>query len=221
VDATAIVEDEVRELVRRRAIDPADDAGAVRRLAEEVVSDYDERSLTGRLPVLVDREAVVRTVVDAVAGYGPLQVHLDDPEVEEIWVNEPGKVFVARGGRSELTTTILTEAGVHDVVERMLRTSGRRLDLSSPFLDAALPSGARLHVVIPDITRRHWAVNIRKFVVGATRTEHLVALGTVTASCAAFLDAAVASGLNVVVAGGTQAGKTTLLDGARVHTSFG
>jgi len=212
VEATAIVEDEVRELVRRRAIDPADDASAVRRLAEEVVADYDERSLTGRLPVLVDRDAVVRTVVDAVAGYGPLQVHLDDPEVEEIWINEPGKVFVARGGRSELTTTILTEAGVHDLVERMLRTSGRRLDLSSPFVDAALPSGARLHVVIPDITRRHWAVNIRKFVVGATRTEHLVALGTMTASCAAFLDAAVASGLNVVVAGGTQAGKTTMLN---------
>lgn len=88
MEATAIVEDEVRELVRRRALDPAADAAAVRRLTEEVVAEYDERSLTGRLPALVDRTATVRAVVDAVAGYGPLQVHLDDPEVEEIWTNQ-------------------------------------------------------------------------------------------------------------------------------------
>ncbi|MGQ7352463.1 CpaF family protein [Quadrisphaera oryzae] len=212
MEATAIVEDEVRELVRRRALDPTADAEVVRRLVEEVVADYDERSLQGVLPGLTDRSGTVRAVVDAVAGFGPLQAHLDDPEVEEIWINEPGKVFVARGGRSELTTTILTESAVHDLVERMLRTTGRRLDLSSPFVDAALPSGARLHVAIPDVTRRHWAVNIRKFVVKASRTEHLVQLGTLTASCAAFLDAAVASGLNVLVAGGTQAGKTTMLN---------
>lgn len=85
MEATAIVEDEVRELVRRRALDPAADAEVVRRLVEEVVADYDERSLLGVLPGLVDRSGTVRAVVDAVAGLGPLQVHLDDPEVEEIW----------------------------------------------------------------------------------------------------------------------------------------
>nr|WP_255378356.1 ATPase, T2SS/T4P/T4SS family [Quadrisphaera sp. DSM 44207] len=89
------------------------------------------------------------------------------------------------------------------MVERMLKASGRRVDLSSPFVDATLPDGSRLHVVIPDITRRHWAVNVRKFVVRATRLEDLVALGTLTGACAAFLDAAVAAGLNAVVSGGT------------------
>ncbi|USQ75324.1 CpaF family protein [Ornithinimicrobium cryptoxanthini] len=124
----------------------------------------------------------------------------------------PGKVFVARHGRPELTPTILTEQQVRDLVERMLRSSGRRVDLSSPFVDAALPDGSRLHVVIPDITRRHWAVNIRKFVVAADELGDLVRLGTLPASAAAFLTAAVESGLNILVAGGTQAGKTTLLN---------
>ena len=82
----------------------------------------------------------------------------------QFWVNEPSKVFVARDGRAELTTTILTANEVRDLVERMLRSSGRRVDLSSPFVDATLPDGSRLHVVIPDITRDHWHVNIRKFV---------------------------------------------------------
>jgi len=80
------------------------------------------------------------------------------------WINEPSKVFVARGGIAELTTTILTADEVRDLVERMLRSSGRRVDLSSPFVDATLQDGSRLHVVIPDITKDHWHVNIRKFV---------------------------------------------------------
>jgi pilus assembly protein CpaF len=212
VDAVAIVEDEVRELVRRRALDPARDAAGVRALVEEVVAEYDERSLGGLLPPVGDTAAVVKAVLDAVAGFGPLQRHLDDPEVEELWINEPGKVFVARAGRAELTTTILGESEVRDLVERMLKASGRRVDLSSPFVDATLADGSRLHVVIPDITRRHWAVNVRKFVVRATRLADLVALGTLTSACAAFLDGAVAAGLNVVVSGGTQAGKTTMLN---------
>ena len=119
-------------------------------------------------------------MLDAVAGLGPLQPYLDDPTVEEIWVNEPGKVFVARDGIPELTTTILTADQVRDLVERMLKSSGRRVDLSSPFVDAMLADGSRLHVVIPDITREHWAVNIRKFVVKADQLDDLVRLGTLT-----------------------------------------
>jgi pilus assembly protein CpaF len=209
-DATAIVEREVRELVRRRGLDPAHDHAAVRRLVDEVVTDYDERALASTLPPLPG--AAARHVYDAVAGFGPLQPYLDDPTVEEVWVNEPGRVFVARHGRSELTTTILTEGDVRDLVEKMLKSSGRRVDLSTPFVDAMLPDGSRLHVVIPDITRRHWAVNVRKFVLSADNLDELVGLGSLTKQAARFLDAAVVAGLNVIVAGGTQAGKTTLLN---------
>jgi pilus assembly protein CpaF len=212
VDAVAVVEDEVRELVRRRGIDPTSDGTAIRRLVEEVVADYDERTLTSSLPPLLDRIAATRAVYDAVAGFGPLQRYLDDPQVEEIWINDPGRVFVARRGNSELTTTILTTAQVRELVEKMLKSSGRRVDLSTPFVDAMLPDGSRLHVVIPDITHQHWAVNIRKFVLTAHSLDELVALGSITTQAARFLEAAVASGLNVIVAGGTQAGKTTLLN---------
>jgi pilus assembly protein CpaF len=149
--AVDTVEAEVRELVRRRGLDPIEDRAAVRRLVEEVVSDYDDRALTSSLTPLPDTQNAARIVFDAVAGFGPLQRHLDDPEVEEIWINEPGRVFVARRGRSELTTTILSEGQVRDLVEKMLKSSGRRIDMSSPFVDATLPDGSRLHVVIPDI----------------------------------------------------------------------
>jgi pilus assembly protein CpaF len=212
VDAVTTVESEVRELIRRSGLDPARDVRELDRLVRDAVADYDERSLHGGLPSLANVEDAVKSVLDAVAGYGPLQPYFDDPEVEEIWINEPTKVFIARGGVAELTTTFLTPDLVQDLVERMLKTSGRRVDLSSPFVDAVLPDGSRLHVVIPDITRRHWSVNIRKFVVRASHLDDLVGLGTLTPQCARFLGAAVAAGLNILVAGGTQAGKTTLLN---------
>ena len=212
MSAVDTVEAEVRELVRRRGLDPIEDRAAVRRLVDEVVADYDERALTSTLAPLPDPHTAARAVYDAVAGFGPLQRHLDDPSVEEIWINEPGRVFVARRGKSELTTTILNDGQVRDLVEKMLKTTGRRVDLSTPFVDAMLPDGSRLHVVIPDITRRHWSVNIRKFVLSASSLDELVQLGTITPQAARFLEASVAAGLNVIVAGGTQAGKTTLLN---------
>ena len=210
--AVDAVEAEVRELVRRRGLDPVVDRSAMRRLVDEVVTDYDERALTSALPPLLDLRGAARAVYDSVAGFGPLQRHLDDPSVEEIWINEPGRVFVAKRGRSELTTTILDEGQVRDLVEKMLKTTGRRIDMSSPFVDAMLPDGSRLHVVIPDITRRHWSVNIRKFVLSANSLDELVSLGTLSPQAARFLEAAMVAGLNVIVAGGTQAGKTTLLN---------
>ena len=212
MDAVMTVESEVRELIRRSGLDPARDTKELSRLVRDAVADYDERSLHGGLPSLTNVEDAVKSVIDAVAGFGPLQPYFDDPEVEEIWINEPTKVLIARGGVAELTTTFLTADSVRDLVERMLKTSGRRVDLSSPFVDAVLPDGSRLHVVIPDITRAHWNVNIRKFVVRASHLDDLVALGTLTPQAATFLGAAVAAGLNVLVAGGTQAGKTTLLN---------
>jgi pilus assembly protein CpaF len=101
---------------------------------------------------------------------------------------------------------------VRDLVEKMLKSSGRRVDLSTPFVDAMLPDGSRLHVVIPDITRQHWAINVRKFVLTANSLDELVTLGSLTVQAARFLEACVVAGLNIIVAGGTQAGKTTLLN---------
>ncbi|MCW2522898.1 MAG: Type secretion system protein [Frankiales bacterium] len=210
--AIAIVEGELRELVRRRSLDPVLDPDATRRLIAEVLSDYQDRAAMSALPPLGDPLTAAGRLFHQVAGFGPLQPYLDDPEVEEIWINEPGRVFIARRGRSQLTTVILTDDQVADLVERMLRVSGRRLDLSTPFVDAQLPDGSRLHVVIPSITRRHMAVNIRKFVISVSGLAELVRLGSVTDHAARFLEASVAAGLNVLVSGATQAGKTTMLN---------
>ncbi len=201
--STAVsVEDRVRARVRARGIDPLREPSAVRSLVDEVLAE---------LIVDEDIEGAATAAFHAIAGFGPLQPYLDDPQVEELWINAPGRVFVARGGRSELTTVVLEAAEVRDLVERMLRVSGRRLDLSSPFVDAMLPDGSRLHVVIPDITREHWAINIRRFVVRARHVGDLAEIGVLSAKAAEFLDACVLAGLNVVVAGGTQSGKTTFL----------
>lgn len=204
MDLRVAVIDAVGKRVRDSGIDPVREPGSVDRLVDEVLAEVH----TDESPI----DTLFRDeILDAVAGLGPIQRLLNDPSVEEIWINEPGRVFVARHGLSELTTILLTDGQVRDFVDRMLRPSGRRIDVSSPFVDATLPDGSRLHVVIPDVTRRHWAVNIRKFVAPASRLVDLVALGALTPSAAGFLEKAVTSGKNIVVSGGTQAGKTTLL----------
>jgi pilus assembly protein CpaF len=207
-----IVEGEVRELIRQRGVNPSTDVDAVNRLIDEVTSDYLDRSVTAALPPLGDIGSVTKLLRDSFCGYGLLQPLLDDETIEEIWINEPGRVFIARRGRSELTTIILTADQVDELVERMLRSSGRRIDLSTPFVDAMLPDGSRLHVVIPQITRAHVAVNIRKFVMSVNSLDALVSMGSLSEQAARFLEASVVAGLNILVAGGTQAGKTTMLN---------
>ena len=128
--ATEQIHDEVRELIRRRGIDPVTDHRSTRSLIDEVISHYEERVPMSALPPLLDRVEAVRHVFDSLAGFGPLQRFLEDPGVEEIWINQPGRVFIARHGRSELTTIVLSTDEVRDLVERMLKPSGRRLDLS-------------------------------------------------------------------------------------------
>ena len=144
--------------------------------------------------------------------FGPLQHFLDDQQIEEIWINAPERIFVARNGESELTTLVLEANEVRDLVERMLALTGRRVDLSNPFVDARLPSGARLHVVIPDVTAEHWAINIRKLSLPANSLEDLISVGALTQRIANFCSTAVKSGLNILVSGATQAGKTTFLN---------
>jgi pilus assembly protein CpaF len=212
VDLVGDLDQQLRAAVRREGVDPQLDAGRVRRLAEEVVRAHDERSLTGVVVPVPDPVGVVGELVARVSGFGPLQRFLDDPEVEEVWINEPSRVFIARRGRHELTNVILSRSEVEELVERMLKSSGRRIDLSRPFVDAMLPQGHRLHVVLKGISRDFAAVNIRKFVLKAARLSDLVRLGSMPSAAARFLEAAVLAGQNVVVAGGTQAGKTTMLN---------
>jgi len=144
--------------------------------------------------------------------FGPLAALMADPTVEEIWINSPHRIFIARAGVSQLTNLVLQQQDVHDLVERLLMWGGRRLDLSHPFVDARLPDGSRLHVAIPDVTATHWAVNIRKHLIRGKSLANLVELGVMNTEIAEYLSQAVREGLNILVSGSTQAGKTTLLN---------
>lgn len=207
----AVITERVRQRVRGDGVDLGADAGAAARYARDEVRRYSERALGGSDPLLADEEATTRSVIAALTGLGPLQPWFDDPEIEELWINAPDRVFAARAGVSERLPIALTDADVRLLVERMLLASGRRVDLASPFVDASLPDGSRLHVAIPDITRRHWSVNVRKFRRGIRTLPQLVELGSMPPVAAEFLRLAVASGLNILVSGATQSGKTTLL----------
>jgi pilus assembly protein CpaF len=144
--------------------------------------------------------------------FGAIAPFMSDPTIEEIWINSPERIFIARSGRSELTNLLLTSEDVRNIVERALMWSGRRLDLSHPFVDARLPDGSRLHVAIPEITAQHWAVNIRKHLMRNLGIDDLVERGMMSPIIATALKNSVRAGLNILVSGGTQAGKTTMLN---------
>ena len=144
--------------------------------------------------------------------FGAIAPFMSDTTIEEIWINSPERIFIARNGRSELTNLLLTSDDVRNIVERALMWSGRRLDLSHPFVDARLPDGSRLHVVIPEITAQHWAVNIRKHLMRNSSVMDLVDLGVMTSEIGTAITYCVQAGLNILVSGGTQAGKTTMLN---------
>ncbi len=209
--AASVITERVRERVRSERLDLAADPTAAERLVRAELQAYAERSLAGSLPPLVDEQATLGRVLADLTGLGPLQPYFDDPEVEEIWINAPDAVFVARAGVTERVDARLTDDQVRTLVERMLQSTGRRVDLASPFVDASLPDGSRLHVVIPDVTRQHWAVNVRKFSQRIRSLARLVELGSLTPLAAEFLRMTVLAGGNILVSGATHSGKTTLL----------
>lgn len=208
---TAAVADRVRDRLRAEQTDPTRDPDLALQVAWAEVRRHNDFALARGLAPVDDEHACVREVLAAVAGYGPLQPYLDDPTVEELWINAPDRIFVAREGVPERVPLRLTDAAVRDLVERMLQATGRRVDLSQPFVDASLPDGSRLHVVIPDITRRHWSVNIRKFLPAYRDLDRLVALGSLDRVAAELLRDAMGAGRSILVSGATHTGKTTLL----------
>lgn len=152
------------------------------------------------------------SVPDFAMTFGPLAPFMKNNEIEEIWINTPERIFIARAGKNELTNLLLTGDEVRNIVERALMWSGRRLDLSHPFVDARLPDGSRLHVAIPEITPEHWAINIRKHLLQNLSLRDLAALDAMSPQIATLLANSVRAGINILVSGGTQAGKTTMLN---------
>ncbi len=166
-----------------------------------------------RLPPGEDENALIGELADEALGLGPLESLLADPEVTEIMVVDPQTIFVERGGRCVRTPLRFTDdARVRAVIERIVTPLGRRIDESSPLVDARLPDGSRVNAIIKPLALRGACITIRKFPKSRMSVADLVRFGTLTPAMARFLERSVEAKKNIVVAGGTGSGKTTLLN---------
>jgi len=183
--------------------------------AREAVTVASRQLVTQLFPSLLgdDRERVIKRVIDEAIGFGPIEPLLDDDSVSEVMVNAPEEVFYERDGVIYLSPLRFKDAAhIMRIVERIIAPLGRRLDESSPYVDARLPDGSRVNVVIPPLVPRSPTMTIRKFRREKFKMVDLVSNGTMTQPLANFLEACVRQRLNIVISGGTGTGKTTLLN---------
>jgi pilus assembly protein CpaF len=161
----------------------------------------------------VNAKKVIEELINDVTGYGPINPLLQDEAVSEVMVNGPFMVYVEKNGRVELTDTKFRDNDqVMHVIEKIVSPLGRRIDESSPMVDARLPDGSRVNAIIPPLALNGPTITIRKFSKDPLTIENLINFGTVTREMATFLDACVKARLNIFISGGTGSGKTTTLN---------
>lgn len=160
-----------------------------------------------------ERDRMVTELIAEAQGFGPIDGLLRSDDISEVMVNGPAHVYVERNGRIELTpVTFLNDAHVMRVIEKIVAPLGRRIDESSPMVDARLPDGSRVNAIIPPLAVNGPSITIRKFAKDPYQVHDLVTFGTLTEQMAEFLEACVSARLNIVVSGGTGSGKTTTLN---------
>jgi pilus assembly protein CpaF len=211
---------ELADSLRRRLIERrrAAAAGGSGELADPQVEVRDlveeEAALLGR----EDREALVARILRDTVGLGPLEDLLADPEVEEVMVNGPERVYVERAGRVERAgVAFADEEELRNAIDRILAPLGRRIDELSPMVDARLADGSRVNMVIPPLAIDGPAISIRRFGAGRPGPGELVEMGTLTESQGERLAAAVRERRSILISGGTGSGKTTLLNALSSH----
>jgi len=179
----------------------------IRRIVEDMLAG-DETPLSRH-----EREQLVLEVEHETFGLGPLEPLMQDPTVSDILVNGPAEVYVERRGKLERTRVIFRDdKHLLQIIERIVSAVGRRVDESSPMVDARLPDGSRVNAIIPPLALDGPVLSIRRFAADPYRMADLVEFGTLTAGLAEILRAAVQARLNILVSGGTGAGKTTMLN---------
>lgn len=165
------------------------------------------------IPAELDRDLLCRQVLDEAIGLGPLEILLADESVTEIMVNRFDEIYVERGGRLEkYPMTFTGDRAVLGVIERIVAPLGRRIDESSPMVDARLKDGSRVNAIIPPLALKGPCLTIRKFARHKLGVEDLVRFDAISAEMAAFLQLCVTARKNIIVSGGTGSGKTTLLN---------
>ena len=183
-------------------------------LQRECSRRIDQLLVEQRCPLSAqERQSLLREVMDEIFGLGPIEEFLRDPTVSDVLVNGPQKVYVERRGRLELTTASFRDnAQLIQVIQRIAGSVGRRIDEASPMLDARLADGSRVNAIIPPLALDGPAMSIRRFGTIPIDVQQLLDLGSITDEMALFLQAAVASKVNILISGGTGSGKTTLLN---------
>jgi pilus assembly protein CpaF len=165
-----------------------------------------------------DRAQLERQIADDILGYGPLEPFLHDESVTEVMVNAYDQVYVERRGKLEETdASFLDDSHLLRIIDRIVSQVGRRIDESSPMVDARLPDGSRVNAIIPPLALRGPTLTVRKFARDALSLEHLIGLGSLTAETAEFLAHCVRGKLNILISGGTGTGKTTLLNAVSAY----
>jgi pilus assembly protein CpaF len=183
-------------------------------LTERVLHAVTEQLALDRTPLTRDeRRRIVREITDDVLGYGPLEPLLRDDSVTEVMVNGYDTIFVERDGRLERAdATFLDNAHLLRIIDKIVSQVGRRVDESSPMVDARLPDGSRVNAIIPPLSLKGPALTIRKFSRDPYTMDDLINFGSVTPQAAQFLAACVKGKLNILISGGTGTGKTTMLN---------
>jgi len=160
-----------------------------------------------------DRERLSKEIADDILGYGPLERLLADDSITEIMVNGPGEIWIERQGRLyETTVRFNDDSHLRRIINKMVAQVGRRVDESSPTVDARLPDGSRVNVIIPPLSLSGPLVTIRKFSKRRLTLDDMVNLGTISPESIEFLRLCVQAELNILISGGTGTGKTTLLN---------
>jgi pilus assembly protein CpaF len=187
------------------------DEALLRRRVEELV---EEKLRSEKLPFSRQmRNRLVSDMADEILGFGPIEPLLRDPTVTEVMVNRPDQVYCERFGKLELTDIQFRDLQhIRHVIDKIVTPLGRRVDESSPMVDARLPDGSRVNAIISPLSLNGPVLTIRKFSVDPYTVEDLIGFGTLTQGMAAFLAACVKIKLNILVSGGSGAGKTTLLN---------
>jgi len=171
------------------------------------------KSIEERIPAEINRDALVGEMVDEALGLGPLENFLADPSVSEIMVVDPDSIYIEQKGRLTLSKARFTDdSRVRAVIERIVTPLGRRIDESSPIVDARLSDGSRVNAVIRPLALRGSAITIRKFSRTPLTLENLIKFGALTEQMGRFLTRCVVAKRNIVISGGTGSGKTTLLN---------
>lgn len=177
---------------------------------KNIVQIYEQTKL--RLPDDI-RKQIFGQVLDDLLGYGPIQSLLDDPDVSEIMVNGPKKVFIEKKGKlTKSNVTFDDDDHVVRVIDRIILPLGRRVDFDSPTVDARLPDGSRVNAVVRPVSIDGPSITIRKFRKDKLQAEDLINFGSLTRQMADFLEACVKARFNIIISGGTGSGKTTLLN---------